>query len=147
MSPSCPISRRSVDANMVRIVSSQVAVITFVLILTDNVFLALLLLFDFSVRVSRKHELSLFHLIAKQMVNWWNITPKLCDESPKRFALALGLFTSFLLVVFYLTGFDTLAVAVGIMLLFAAMLETIFDFCIGCKLYYTIQLIKGIFHK
>ena len=59
----------------------------------------------------------------------------------------MGLFVSFILVVFYLSGLDTLAMSVGIMLLFATLLETVFDFCIGCKLYYKIQLIKGIFNK
>jgi hypothetical protein len=131
---------------MVRIISFQVALITLALIVTDNAFLALLLLFDFTVRVSRRPELSLFHLVAKQMVNRCKMTPKLCDESPKRFALGLGFFTSLLLVVLYLTGFYTIASAVGILLLCAALLETVFDFCIGCKLYYAIQLIKGIYH-
>ena len=147
MSPSCPISTRRIDANMVRIISFQVALIALALVITGNAFLALLLLFDFTVRISRRPELSLFHLVAKQMVNKWNITPKLCDESPKRFALGLGFFSSLLLVVLSLTGFYTIASAVGILLLFAALLETVFDFCIGCKLYYAIQLIKGIYHK
>jgi len=132
---------------MVRIISFQVAMMTLVLIITGNSFLAFMLLFDFAVRISRRPELSIFHLVAKLMVNWWDITPKLCDESPKRFALGMGLFVSFILVVFYLSGLDTLAMSVGIMLLFATLLETVFDFCIGCKLYYKIQLIKGIFNK
>ncbi|MDM5271824.1 DUF4395 domain-containing protein [Sulfurovum sp. zt1-1] len=147
MSPSCPISTRRVDANMVRIISFQVALITLALIITGKSFLAFLLLFDFAVRISRRPELSLFNLIAKYTVNRCNITPKLCDESPKRFALGLGFFTSLLLVVLYLAGLYTIASVVGIVLLFAALLETIFDFCIGCKLYYAIQLIKSIFNK
>ena len=147
MSPSCPISRRRVDANIVRIISFQIAMITLVLIMTGYSLLAFLLLFDFAVRISRRPELSLFYLVAKQLVTWWDITPKLCDESPKRFALGLGLFASFALVVLYLTGLDTAAAVIGIILLLAALLETVFDFCIGCKLYYAIQLIKGIFNR
>ncbi|MBD3791102.1 MAG: DUF4395 domain-containing protein [Campylobacterales bacterium] len=147
MSPSCPISTKRVDANMVRIISFQVAVITLALIITGKAFFAFLLLFDFAVRISRRPELSLLNLIAKQMVNRWNITPKLCDESPKRFALGMGFITSLLLVVLYLSGFYTLASLVGIVLISAALLETIFDFCIGCKLYYAIQLIKSIYNK
>lgn len=147
MSPSCPISTKRVDANMVRIISFQVALITLALVVTGNAFLALLLLFDFTVRISRRPELSLFHLVAKQMISRWNISPKLCDESPKRFALGLGFFTSLLLVVLYLTGFYTVASIIGLILLCAALLETVFDFCIGCKLYYAIQLIKGVYRR
>lgn len=147
MSPSCPISTKRVDSNMVRIISFQVALITLALIITGQSFLAFLLLFDFTVRISRRPELSIFNLIAKQLVTRWHIAPKLCDESPKRFAMGLGLFTSLLLVVLYLSGFYTIASAVGILLLFAALLETLFDFCIGCKIYYAIQLIKSIYHR
>lgn len=147
MAPSCPISTKRVDANIVRIISSQVALITLALVITGNAFLALLLLFDFTVRMSRRPELSLFHLIAKEMVSRCKIAPKPCDESPKRFALGMGFFTSFLLVVLYLTGFYSIASAVAVLLLLAALLETVFDFCIGCKLYYAIQLIKGIYNR
>ncbi len=144
MSPSCPISTRRVDTNMVRIISFHVVVFTLVLIFTQNNFFALILLFDFAVRLLRMTEWSPFHILGKIVLNRWGTEPKLCDESPKRFALYLGLSISLFLALLYLAGNVQIATFVAIVLLVCALLETLFDFCIGCKIYYIIQRIKGL---
>ena len=143
MSPSCPISIRRVDSNMVRIISFQVALFTVILLLTQESVFALVLFFDFFMRTIRQSKFSPFQIVGQFVVTGWGIAPKLCDESPKRFALYLGLITSLFLVVFYLAGFTTLATSIAVILLICALLETLFDFCIGCKIYYAIQIGKG----
>lgn len=143
MSPSCPISTRRVDSNMVRIISFQVALLTVLLLLTQESIFALVLLFDFFMRTIRQSKFSLFQIVGQFVVTGWGIAPKLCDESPKRFALYLGLIISLFLVVFYLAGFTALATSISVILLICASLETLFDFCIGCKIYYAIQISKG----
>ena len=143
MSPSCPISIRRVDSNMVRIISFQVALFTVILLLTQESIFALILLFDFTIRAFRQAKLSPFSIVAEFVLKGWGVAPKLCDESPKRFALYLGLIASLFLVVFYLAGFTTLATSITVILLICALLETLFDFCIGCKIYYAIQIGKG----
>ncbi len=101
MSPSCPISIRRVDSNMVRIISFQVALFTVILLLTQESVFALVLLFDFFMRAIRQSNFSPFQIIGQFVLTGWGVAPKLCDESPKRFALYLGLVTSLFLVVFY----------------------------------------------
>ncbi len=144
MSPSCPISTRRIDSNMVRVISFQVALFTVILLMTQEIFFALVLLFDFFMRAIRKSSFSPFQIVGQFVLTGWGIAPKLCDESPKRFALYLGLITSLFLVVFYLAGFTTLATSIAVILLICALLETLFDFCIGCKIYYAIQIGKGL---
>jgi len=143
MSPTCPISTKRVDTNMVRIISLQVVVFTLVLIFTQNSFFALILLFDFAVRTLRKTEWSPFHTLGKLVLNRWGGEAKLCDESPKRFALYLGLIIALFLALFYLAGSVQIATVIATVLLACALLETLFDFCIGCKIYYALQLIKA----
>jgi len=143
MAQVCPISTRRVDSNMVRGISFQVALFTVILLITKESAFAFVLLFDFLMRTLRKPQLSPFHLVSKFVLDGWGIAPKLCDESPKRFALYMGLVTSLFLVVFYAAGFTTFATAITIVLLICALLETLFDFCIGCKIYYAIQIGKG----
>ena len=145
MSPSCPISTRRVDTNMVRIISLQVALVTTALIISAHPILAFIIFFDYGVRMFRKNEFSLFHFIGKAIINKWNIQPNLSDESPKRFAMSLGLFISLLLVVSYVSGLHIIATTLAIILLLCATLEVAFDFCIGCKLYYAIQLTKSMY--
>ena len=144
MSPSCPISTRRVDSNMVRVISFQVALFTILFLITQQSLFAFILLFDFLMRAIRLPTFSPFQLVGKFVINGWGIAPKLCDESPKRFALFLGLITSLFLVVFYVAGFTTFATAIAVILLICALLETLFDFCIGCKIYYAIQIGKGL---
>jgi uncharacterized phage infection (PIP) family protein YhgE len=143
MSPSCPISTRRVDTNMMRIISFQVVLFTLALLFTQEKLFALILLFDFAVRALRITGLSPFHTIGKIMLNGWGTEPKLCDESPKRFALYLGLITSFFLSLFYIGGAVEIAAFITTILLTCALLEALFDFCIGCKIYYAIQLLKA----
>ena len=144
MSLSCPISARRVDSNMVRIISFQVAFFTVVLLITQEAFFAFVLLFDFFVRTIRKSQFSPFQLLGNFILTGWGIAPKLCDESPKRFALYLGLSISLFLVVFYMVGFTAFATSITIILLICALLETLFDFCIGCKIYYAIQILSSL---
>jgi len=142
MSPSCPISTRRVDANMVRVISFQVALFTVALLFTQETIFALVLLFDFFVRAIRRPHFSLFYTLGNFVLKGWGIAPKLCDESPKRFALYMGLVTSLVLLFCYVAGLTGTATVIAIVLLVFALLETIFDYCIGCKIYYAIQLIK-----
>ena len=147
LSSSCPISTRKVDANMVRVISFQVALFTAVLLVTQENFFALVLLFDFLVRTLRFSKISPFQLIGKYILQGWGVAPKFCDESPKRFALYMGLVISLVLVLLFAIGFITVAMVLTTILLFCALLETLFDFCIGCKIYYAIELSKGFFKK
>ena len=144
ISYSCPISTRRVDANMVRAISFQVALFAVILLFTQESFFALVLLFDFTVRTLRLSKLSPFHLIAQFLLTGWGIAPKLCDESPKRFALYLGLVMTLTLAIVFAAGLTTIATFIAVILLICALLETLFDFCIGCKIYYAIQLIKAM---
>jgi hypothetical protein len=145
MSPSCPISTKRVDTNMMRIISFQVVIFTLALIFTQEKLFALILLFDFSVRILRITTVSPFYIVGKFMLSGWGAEPKFCDESPKRFALYLGLFTSLLLVLFVINGAVEIATLIAVILLTCALLETLFDFCIGCKIYYAIQWVKATF--
>jgi len=147
MAQVCPISLGRVDSNMVRVISFQVALFTVILLITQESAFAFILLFDFIMRTLRKSHLSPFHNVSKFVLNGWGVAPKLCDESPKRFALYLGLVISLFLVVFYLAGFTLFATAITSILFICALLETLFDFCIGCKIYYAIQIGKGFLNN
>lgn len=147
MAQICPISTRRVDSNMVRVVSFQVALFSMILLVSQEIFFALVLLFDFCMRTLRFSNLSPFHIIGTFILSGWGIAPKLCDESPKRFALYLGLVTSLCIVMFYMADLTLFATGLATVLLICALLETLFDFCIGCKIYYAIQIGKGFLNN
>ena len=146
MSPSCPISQKRIDTNMVRVISSLVVLFTLLFCMTQMLPFILVVLFDFAMRVLGKERFSPFALTAKFIVDRLKLQPEYTDESPKRFARYLGLGMTVLIVLLAVIGFTKAAVAIGLILIICAFLEVLFDFCIGCKLYYTLQLIKVIKH-
>jgi hypothetical protein len=134
-----------VDANMARMISSQVALFAALFLFTQiNLFL-FIIIFDFIVRAFRKSELSLFSMSAKIILSVLGAAPRPCDESPKRFALYLGLGTALAALGLFSTGFVAAAAVIAVILLSCALLEALFDFCIGCRIYYAIQLTKAKF--
>ena len=141
MTQTCPISFHRIDSNLVRIIALQVIVVALLLIWTQNLFFAALLLFDFTVRTLKIKKISPFKHIADLIIQQFHLRPKLCDEAPKRFALYLGLGIVGFIMILFLFSFTKIAtILVGILIL-CASLETAFDYCIGCKIYHYIQLI------
>lgn len=147
MAQVCPISTKRVDSNMIRAISFQVALFAMILLLSQELFFAWVLLFDFLMRMLRLSGFSPFHIVGTFAIAGSRLAPKLCDESPKRFALYLGLVTSLSIVIFYMADLTVFATALAILLLICALLETLFDFCIGCKIYYVIQIGKGFLNN
>ena len=141
MTQTCPISFHRIDSNLVRIIALQVIVVALLLIWTQNLFFASLLLFDFGVRTVKIKKISPFAHIANLIIHRFHLKPKLCDEAPKRFALYLGLGIIGFFTLLFLFEFNNIAsILVGILIL-CASLETAFDYCIGCKIYHYIQMI------
>ncbi|HHD82450.1 MAG TPA: DUF4395 domain-containing protein [Campylobacterales bacterium] len=142
MQQACPISRNRIDTNLVRIIALQVIAIALLLIYTQELIFALLLLFDFSVRILNLKSLSLFALIAKSIIKYFKIKAQPCDEAPKRFALYVGAVLISLFSLLYLFNFTLLASILVTVLLVCAFLEASFDYCLGCKIYHFIQYIQ-----
>jgi hypothetical protein len=128
-------------------ISFQVTLFAIILLATQEPLFAAILLFDFTMRALRFAQYSPFHIIGSFVLSGWGIAPKLCDESPKRFALYLGLIASLCIVVFYLAGLTVFATSITAVLFICALLETVFDYCIGCKIYYAIQIAKGLYNN
>ena len=142
MTQTCPISFNRIDAHLVRIVAVEVITVALLLLVTQNLIFALLLLFDFSVRVLKLKNLSLFAFVARIIIEQFEIKAQPCDEAPKRFALYLGVSIVALFTIFYALNFTFIAsILVGILLL-CAFFEAVFDYCVGCKIYHIIQLLK-----
>ena len=139
MSFSCPISTRRVDANLVRIISFEVVLSASLLLFTGDKLFALLLIFDFSVRLLRVMWLSPFYTLGKLALGGCGVRPKMCDEAPKRFALYLGWIISLVIVGSLFSGAVVLGMSMVLLLLVCASLEMFFEFCVGCKLYYLLQ--------
>ncbi len=142
MYKSCPISNYKIDSHIVRFISFQVSIVALLLIITKLPVFAFVLFFDFTLRALRVQNLSPFFTTSKLAVKLLHLRAKMCDEAPKRFALFMGLLISLSLSILYLENFEVIATATASILLICALLETIFDFCVGCKIYQFLRFIK-----
>ena len=142
MTQSCPISFNRVDANLVRIIAVQVIAIALLLLFTQELIFALILFFDFSVRILKLKHLSIFAHVAHFSIKYFQLEPKLCDEAPKRFALYLGVIIIVLFTLLYFFKLIILASILVSILLLCAFLEATLDYCIGCKIYHLLQYIQ-----
>jgi hypothetical protein len=141
MTHTCPISFNRVDANFVRIIAAQVISIALLLIFTQELIFALILFFDFSVRILNVKQFSILAYIAQFIIKNFKIEVQLCDEAPKRFALYLGIIIITLFTIFYFFQLNIIASILVSILVFCAFLEAIFDYCVGCKIYHLFQYI------
>ncbi len=142
MFKSCPISSRRIDSHIVRFISAQVSLITVLLIITKLPVFAIILLLDFVIRAFRKPQFSPFFIIGKFSIHLLNLKAKMCDEAPKRFALFMGLSITLAISILYIGNYETLAIIIASILLICALLETLFDFCLGCKVYQIFKILK-----
>lgn len=141
MLQTCPISFQRVDSNFIRIISIEVITLALLLIFTQEIIFALILLFDFSVRLLNLKKLSILAYLAQLIIKQFKIEAQLCDEAPKRFALYVGLFIITLFTLLYLLNFNIFASILVSILLLCAFLEATFDYCVGCKVYHLLQYI------
>ncbi len=141
MLQSCPISSDRINTNIIRGISLQVFIIAALLLFTENIVFAILLFYDFLVRVLRFQNFSPFYQISNFIVKNLHLKPKLSDDAPKQFARYLGLFMAFVILVLSFFSLDSFIVfIVGIMLVCASM-EVLLDYCVGCEIYHIIQKI------
>lgn len=130
----CPISDEKVNKAVVRLTGFFVAVLSFVYIFTNNPWVLVFLIIDFTIRAFSIFRFSPLSFIACSINILFTIRPIMIDKAPKLFAARVGLLFSITsLVLFFVSPVTSIAV-LGV-LTFFALLEALFDFCVGCVVY------------
>ncbi|MEJ7765493.1 MAG: DUF4395 domain-containing protein [Acidimicrobiales bacterium] len=120
-----------------RLVAAGVVVLCALILLLDQPWLMVPLAYGFVARVLTGPKLSpLGQLVTRMVTPSLPIEPKLVPGPPKRFAQAMGATMSVAAVAAHFAfGAAGLADVLVAMILFAATLEALFAFCIGCKVF------------
>lgn len=133
--PSCPVSFKIIDQNIIRIVASLVSALAILFIFNPNFIILALLLYDFLVRVLGYEKISPLYNLAKLLSKLFGAKKDKVDAGPKEFALKIGLLFALLCVVAFLFNQTFSAVLLMSILAVCALLEAVFNYCIGCKIY------------
>lgn len=135
----CPISNVKIDNHVSRLTVFMNAALIALYLFTGLPYFMLLVAVDYGIRAMWNPKYSPLRWLAASIINLGGFSPKMIDQAPKLFASRVGfLFAaiSVLLVPMYATA--SLIVA-GILLIFT-ILDSVFDFCVGCLTYYYIVL-------
>jgi hypothetical protein len=125
-----------VNEKAARVVAAGVAVLGIVTIAADVPWLLIPLVYGFLARVLTGPKLSPLGLLATKVVAPRLGPPKLVPGPPKRFAQGMGLaFSSVALVLWFGFGEHAAAVVFTGMLCAAALLESVFALCLGCRVF------------
>ena len=147
MSEVCPISFKQVNEKAARINAILSALSVVLFLVTSYKFIIVFLAIDFFIRGFIDPLYSFYSAISKSILRLSNSKPKLIDGSPKIFAAKLGFLLSLFILFFALFAFQTIAIILGIILISLALLEGVFGYCVGCKIYSIIDGYKKTQHK
>jgi hypothetical protein len=74
------------------------------------------------------------------MLKTVHASPRMSDEAPKRFALYLGWGMTIFITLFSLLGYSLPVEILVWVLLSCALMEALFEFCVGCTLYHYLKV-------
>jgi hypothetical protein len=131
-----------------RLVAGGVVVLTTAYLLTGWLPLLVVVAYGFCARVLTGPTLSpLGQLVTRVVTPWlearWRVQPRDVPGPPKRFAQGVGAALSLGALVAALLGSPTVAVVLVAAIMAAALLESAFAFCLGCKAF-TVLMRVGV---
>lgn len=142
---SCPVIFKKVDQNVVRVMAGLVSAIGVIFIISQQLLLLTLLLYDFLVRaLGYKNASPLFHL-AKFIAKALGLKKEEIDAGPKEFALKMGFVFVLISFIMFVSGEAVAAALVVGVLAICAFLEVAFNYCIGCQIYMILKKITKVF--
>ena len=133
------------DEGVVRLVAAQVVVVTAVVLLTGWAWAAAVLVIDFSLRATGLLK-SPFSIIADRVATPVGLERKPIFLPPKRFAAGIGLIFAIGILSFLLSGLQLAAYGVGGILIICALLESVFNYCLGCQVFHWITVLRSKFN-
>ena len=135
----CPVSPLRVNGNAVRVTAFMIATMIMLYAYTDSIYFILAIVIDFFIRAFTSLKYSPFSWLAYQLVELLQLPNKPIDKAPKMFAARVGFLFTLAITALSFVHFPT-SIVVGFILMGFALLEAVFNFCVGCLVYSYIVL-------
>ena len=145
MQQSCPINFQTYDNTISRISSLSIALLIGIYLYTSQIVIMLFIFIDLVLRVFVDKRLSPIYYLSLSIKRLFGLHTVMKDSASKRLATYFGLLFSLLIVAFHvLYLLEALYVTAGIYIL-CLLLDSFFDFCLGCKIYYLVKKVYPSF--
>lgn len=131
----CPVDFITVNETQVRTTAFLVLLTASAWVLLGNIYAIAFLIPDFFLRAFNFGKYSPLNIASKFLVTHLTLPVKPIDQAPKRFAAKLGLLFAVSITALQLLQYKTAATTAAAVLIFFALLESVFGFCAGCYAY------------
>ncbi len=144
MIQACPISFKRIDANQVRVHAAVITALLFVFVLGDAMWVMPLIAYDFAMRLFASPVYSPLVWLSREIKTCLGIGERMTDAAPKFFAAWLGLVMAVAIIGLAAAGLTPYVYALTAVFALCAILEAVFDYCIGCKIYMILRKFQRI---
>jgi len=135
----CPVSFVKIDNHVSRLTVFTNAVLIALYLFTGAPYFMLVVAIDYGIRAIWKPRYSPLRWIAARIVNLGGFSEKLIDQAPKLFASRVGFLFAAISVLLIPVSITASLIVAGVLLIFT-ILDSVFDFCVGCLTYYHVVL-------
>ena len=132
----CPISKEKIDSYLSRMTVFLNVLLMFAFIITYNPIFLVVVVIDYLIRAFLNVKLSPVRFLAKFVRGSMKLEPKYIDLAPKVFAARLGFVFSCSALVAFVAGFNFVSISIAAFLMTLSILDSVFDFCLGCLVYH-----------
>lgn len=144
MAKFCPINNKQTDEHVVRLNALLVVTLLALVLLAPPLrWLISLVAADFAIRGFGNAFYSPLVQINKPLTEALRWQPRLINLAPKQFAARIGFILSALSAIFFLAGWSLTGSGLASIVLFFALLEGAFGFCVACLLYPFVIRLQG----
>ncbi|WP_040280320.1 DUF4395 domain-containing protein [Psychroserpens damuponensis] len=140
----CPISKEKIDNNVSRVTMFFSVVLMLTFIYTKNPIYILVATTDTLVRAWLNVKYSPIKWLATFIINRAKTSPVYIDLAKKVFASRLGMLCGVASVVLFYLNFESASFIITGFWAFLAILDSVFNFCLGCIIYTYVSTIKSI---
>lgn len=132
----CPISKEKIDSYLSRMTVFLNVLLMFAFIITYNPIFLVVVVIDYLIRAFLNVKLSPVRFLAKFVRGSMKLEPKYIDLAPKVFAARLGFVFSFSALIAFVADFNFVSIGITAFLMTLSILDSVFDFCLGCLVYH-----------
>jgi hypothetical protein len=141
MAQACPLIFRQIDGTVARINAVSVTLLVVLFLATSQPLWLYILGCDFMIRLYGSKSYSPIYRISLWAQRTMRFEPKMTDAGAKRLAAHFGLLFTVLLLTAHYLEFQLFSFAMIAVFLFCLTLELLFNYCVGCKIYFIIKKI------
>jgi hydrogenase/urease accessory protein HupE len=143
MAPACPIAFRQIDGTITRINSLSISMMLMAYLFSSEIIFIYILGIDLIIRLFINKKLSPINLISNLIKALIRAQTHNTDAGAKRLAAYFALGFSWTVIALHALGLFNIANVVAVIFVSCSVTELLFNYCIGCKIYFIYKKITA----